>query len=208
MTEAIHPGLVLGLFFLANGLYLVSYLLRDILWLRIVAVVAALTTMPYFIIREEPMYAALVWQAAFLGVNLVNSAILMRERQPVELTEEQRRLHTQVFSLFTARQMLRILRAGEWRDAESDETLIASGDTDMRLVLVIDGRLGIHRDGECLTHLSDGQFAGEMGHIVWQRDRLQRLWQRQPELQRLFESTLSLDLVHKLAGTRVEVPDA
>ena len=172
------------------------------------------------------MYAALVWQAAFLGVNLVNSAILMRERQPVELTEEQRRLHTQVFSLFTARQMLRILRAGEWRDAESDETLIASGDTDMRLVLVIDGRLGIHRDGECLTHLSDGQFAGEMGllsgrpatadaitatptrQIVWQRDRLQRLWQRQPELQRLFESTLSLDLVHKLAGTRVEVPDA
>ena len=43
----------------ANGLYLVSYLVRDILWLRILTVIGACTLMPFFLWRPEPLLAPL-----------------------------------------------------------------------------------------------------------------------------------------------------
>lgn len=57
---------------LANTLYVVSYLLTSMLWLRALAVVAAASTLPYFYFQQEPLWSALFWQSTFLIVNLAN----------------------------------------------------------------------------------------------------------------------------------------
>ena len=49
MTTFIH---------IANVLYLVSYLVRDILWLRWLTVIAICTLMPYFYFQAEPLWAS------------------------------------------------------------------------------------------------------------------------------------------------------
>lgn len=225
MFEQINASHALALFFVANALYFASYLVRDILWLRVIAVVAALTTVPYFYLRPEPMYSALFWQGAFLLTNLVHATVLIFERRPVQLTEDQLRLHTLVFPLFTRRQMLRVLDAGEWREADAGQRLISRGEIGAHLILVFKGALEVRAGDRIRARLEDGQFAGEMSllsgrrtsadavtteptrYIAWDVTRLDRLWQRHPGLRGLFESTLSLDLVHKLAGTDIEVPD-
>ncbi len=44
---------------IANVLYMMSYLMRDILWLRIITVLAASCLVPYFYFRPDPLYAAI-----------------------------------------------------------------------------------------------------------------------------------------------------
>ena len=58
----------------ANVLYLFSYLMRDILWLRILTVVAACCLMPYFYFRPEPLMPATCnTQSISLVTSLQNS---------------------------------------------------------------------------------------------------------------------------------------
>jgi len=91
------------LFFVANILYCLAYVVRDMKWLRIMTIVAAVATFPYFLLREEPLWSAAVWQSAFAGINVVNLAWLLREQRPVPLTDEQAGLHNLVFRGLTHR---------------------------------------------------------------------------------------------------------
>ncbi len=153
------------LFFVANILYCMAYVVRDMKWLRIVTIVAALATFPYFILREEPLWSAVLWQSAFAGINVINLAWLLREQQPVPLTDEQERLHNLVFRGLTHRQLLRLLDLGEWKDAEPGEVLIQRGAPPEHLLLVAKGQADVYLDGELIAQLVHGRFAGEMGLI-------------------------------------------
>jgi len=225
MFDPLHSTGVLTLFFVANALYCLSYLVRDILWLRAIAVLAALSTFPYFYFQAEPMYLAIAWQAAFLVINLAHAIIVFRERMPTRLTAEQGQLHRSVFPLFTPRQMLRLLDIAESDTADPGETLIRQGEPAGRLVLVLDGAVKVANETRVRAHLGQGQFAGEMSlisgrptsahavataptrYLAWNAAKLASLWRRHPRLKGLFESTLSLDMVHKLAESGQEVPD-
>jgi len=225
MSTALHSPEILTLFFLANALYCASYLVRDILWLRAIAVLAAASTFPYFYFQAQPMVLAMAWQGAFLVINLVHAVLVFRERMPTPLTAEQSELHTRVFSLFTPRQMLRLLEVAQWHSADAGETLIHAGEPPERLILVVDGAVAIEDTRHVRARLHARQFAGEMGllsgretsaaavttaptrYIAWDLRRLESLWRRHPRLKALLDSTLSLDMVHKLAETGQELPD-
>lgn len=55
------------LFVMGNLLCCSSYLVRDILWLRPLAILAAASTLPYFYLQPEPLYWPIFWQASFLA---------------------------------------------------------------------------------------------------------------------------------------------
>ena len=76
----------------ANVLYLLSYLVRDILWLRVLTVVAGVVLMPYYLAQSPPLLAAVAWNVLFTGINAVQIARLLYERRPVVLTEDQAHL--------------------------------------------------------------------------------------------------------------------
>ena len=50
----------------ANVLYLVSYTMRDILWLRVFTVIAACCLIPYFYFQTEPLLAPIYWNLLFI----------------------------------------------------------------------------------------------------------------------------------------------
>ena len=86
------------IFFVANSLYVVSYMVTSILWLRIIAVIASISTFPYFYFQTEPLWLAIFWQSAFFLVNFINLAVLwysMRKRRFNEIEEE---VHTRYFA--------------------------------------------------------------------------------------------------------------
>jgi hypothetical protein len=68
----------------SNILLLVSYSVRDILWLRWFAVAAALTNIPYFLFRDGAL-AACSLALVFTSMNLHQIARLYLERRPVVL---------------------------------------------------------------------------------------------------------------------------
>ena len=68
-------------FFFANTLDVISYMVTNMIWLRTMAIVAATSTFPYFYFQPEPLWLAMFWQSMFLLVNLVNLLILFYSRR-------------------------------------------------------------------------------------------------------------------------------
>ena len=54
----------------SNILLLVSYSVRDMLWLRWFAVAAALTNIPYFLLQPNRLWPPVMWALIFTVINL------------------------------------------------------------------------------------------------------------------------------------------
>ena len=74
----------------ANVLYLVSYVMRNILWLRMFTVVGASCLMAYLYFRPDPLITAVCWNVVFVLLNLYWIVRLILERRPVRLSEDER----------------------------------------------------------------------------------------------------------------------
>ena len=72
----------------ANLCYLASFLGRDMLWLRILTCCGLLLGIVFFTCGSQPMYGPTAWHAAFLGINLIQIARLVRHRKKVQLSAE------------------------------------------------------------------------------------------------------------------------
>jgi hypothetical protein len=75
----------------ANVLYLASYSVRDILWLRVLTVTAALLLIPYYAFQPIPLTVAIAWNVLFIAINTYWIIRLIIERRPVHLTPDEAR---------------------------------------------------------------------------------------------------------------------
>lgn len=69
-----------ALIYVANGLYLASYLVRDILRLRLLTVTAVVCLVLYFASRPDPLMEVVFWNLVFLALNLVQIVRLLWPR--------------------------------------------------------------------------------------------------------------------------------
>lgn len=106
----------IALFFIANTLFCLAYIVRDMAWLRAITILAALSTLPYFYFQSTPLYEAMTWQIAFIVINSFNLTVLLLQRRPIKLNEEEKWLHKTTFSLLNPRRMRRLLGRAETRE--------------------------------------------------------------------------------------------
>ena len=111
----------------ANVLYLFAFMVRDILWLRILTVVAASCLLPYFYVRPEPLMAPIYWNLAFTTLNLFWIVRLLLERRPIKLTADEQRLCELVFRTMTPREMIKILKLASWHTADAGACFVERG---------------------------------------------------------------------------------
>ena len=208
--------LFVSMFFTANVMYCLAYVVRDILWLRVLTIIAALCTFPYFYFQKVPFYSALFWQTAFIVINAVNLTILIFERRPVFLTNDQKRLHLLLSRSFTSRELLKLLEIAEWKDAKKDEKLIKKGNRLEKLQLIFHGMVKVEVDGEIIGYIQDGGFAGEMSfasgeptsadviaiqntrYLCWQKNKLESFFDKQPHINDTMWTLLGCDMATKL----------
>ncbi len=201
---------------LANILYLFSYLMRDILWLRILTVLAASSLLPYFYLRPEPLYAAIFWNLLFTLLNIYWIFRLLLERRPVRLTHDQQRLCQIAFQTLTPRQMVKLLSLGEWQEHATSERFVEQGKPIEQLAIIYSGKAGIELHGKPVGELQEGQFIGEMGFITdevpsvdivaleptrcmwWPKGKLQDYLKNNPDLRAAFQRIIGADLSSRL----------
>ena len=97
----------------SNILMLVSYSVRDILWLRWFAVAAALTNIPYFLVRPERLWPPVLWALVFTTINLLQILRIYLERRPVTLSEDEQKLYDMGFRSLRPREFVSLMLAGE-----------------------------------------------------------------------------------------------
>ncbi len=221
---AFNLGKVLPWIHIANVLYLASYSVRDIFWLRILTVVAMLCMFPYyFSCAANPLWEPIVWNSLFLGVNLWQIFLLIRERWPVALQGLEREIYEKIFHALTPGEFTRLLKLGEWRDMKHDEILVQDGEVVQEMMLLCAGDARVLLNDVELARLKSGQFIGEMSFLTqekasasvaagddtkvlaWPQEELQAYLDKHSDLSFKLRGILGRDLVRKLQAEKARV---
>jgi len=200
----------------ANLLYLLSYLVRDILWLRIFTIIAGSSLLPYYYCQPSPMWEPIAWNLVFISINVVQSVLLILDRRPVHLKGDDLKLYQLVFDRLSPQNFRKLLELGEWRQTDADGVIVSADSAIDRVIVIYEGELAVKREERELARLEPGCFVGEMSfltgkkasadvvalaptrHVSWSFDALRQFLPKHPELRAAFQNILGADLVRKL----------
>ena len=205
---------------LAFGLIAFSFLVKDILYLRIVSVIASLFSIFYnYTIPVEPMWLAINWNFVFIAVNLYHIGIILYEKRAVKMDDRNEELYQTLFKEMTPVEYLKISRAAEWVSLKSGQRIITQGMPVPDLYLIYNGTVDVIVDGDGVAHLKDGEFVGEMSFLtekvatatckvkydticlVWKQREFKDLLKRNPSLYFTIQSVLSAQVSDKLVSS-------
>ena len=200
----------------SNILLLVSYSVRDILWLRWFAVAAALVNIPYFLLQGSILWPPVLWAGVFTVINLYQIARIYRERRPVVLSADEQRLYDLAFRSLRPREFVSLVLAGEWKDAAAGDKALMEGEPVSRICIPIAGSVEVRKRGQRLGAVEPGQligtalaltgnasqvdavFTANSRYMCWPLQSLRAFIDKRPELRVTLQSLANRDLAGKL----------
>jgi len=202
-------------FHLANVMFLLSYTVRDILWLRLITLLAGASLILSFVLQPHPPTAAIVWQVIFLAINIVRIHLLIRERRPIPLAADEQHLANLVFRTLRPRELVRLVHTGSLVDHTPGTKLVTRGVVLDDLMVIVRGTASVKLDQGAIE-IKDGTFIGELGFLtgkppgadveaatplrvlVWRVPTLRAFLDDNPELRATMQQVLGADLAMKL----------
>jgi hypothetical protein len=214
LTEIlIHAGYVLTA---------AAFLLRDILWLRLLAIAANVCVgLAAYRAGMDPHWVVVAWAVLFVAINLGHSCWLIYERYLQRLTDEEQSLYDCCFQALDRVSVRKLLRHGEWIDFAAKDCLARQGIHLDRLLLLSTGEAAVLLGGKIVARLKTGKFVGEISFLsgdistamvvatepvrclAWKKEPLERLLARQPDLVNVFYAAVGKDLAAKVAHHNV-----
>ena len=199
---------------LAFGLIAFSFIVKDILYLRLVSILASLFSVFYnWVIPVEPMWIPIGWNFVFVLLNLYHIAVLMYEKRPVKMNDKNAELYETLFKDMTPVEYLKVSKIAEWKTFKPGEIIIQEGMPVKDLHLIYNGAIDVVVKDKKVADLKDGQFVGEMSFLtekpatatcvvkydseilVWRQREFKELLKRNPSLYYSIQSLLSAQLV-------------
>lgn len=200
----------------SNILLLVSYSVRDILWLRWFAVAAALVNIPYFLLQGSILWPPVMWAGVFTIINLYQIARIYRERRPVVLSVDEQKLYDLAFRSLRPREFLSLALAGEWRDASAGQQVLTEGEPVSSICIPITGSVQVCKGGKPLGTFEPGQligtslaltgnpslvdatFTSSSRYMRWPLGSLRAFMDKRPDLRVSLQGLANRDLAGKL----------
>ena len=205
---------------LAFGLIAFSFLVKDILYLRILSILASLFSVLYnFYIPVEPMWLAINWNIIFVLVNIYHIAVIIYEKRPVKMSSKEQELHETMFRGLTPVEFLKITKIAKWKKYKTPLPIITQGKPVNDLILIYNGTVDVLVNDNKVAELKDGQFVGEMSFLtekpatatckvehnaeclVWPQKDFKDLLKRNPSLYFTIQSLLSEQVSNNLVSS-------
>jgi hypothetical protein len=145
----------------ANVLYVFCFGVRDVLWLRILAIAAMMLLLPFYANQIEPMISCMIWQIVFIAINAYWVVVIIRERLPPKMTDEEQELYDNVFkNCCSARDMLKLISHAQWCEVESGTKVIEAQTPLNELVLVHSGSVAFQIKEKEVINFHMGSLLG------------------------------------------------
>ena len=203
---------------LSSVLTLISFTVRSMVSLRLLAIGAQLTFIPYCLLQPTPLWTPIVWNLLFMGVNVCNLIILMLEKRPVVLNADEQKLYDLAFKTLSPREFLKLTTFSEFRDGKAGEPIFVQGEQSPYISILIDGEAAAVFEGEKLVNISEGRLLGlpsvlaaepqTYGIILdapsrycrWSVVQLRRFLDKTPDIRDKFRMIVSKDLLKTIRG--------
>jgi Popeye protein conserved region len=144
----------------ANLIFVSAYWVKDILWLRLLAIVGSLVVIPYYLLQNKPLWTPMMWSCVFISIHATRAWGIMKERRPVGFTGDEQFMYDKTFSTLSPQQFKRLLAIGQWQDLDRGYVLHSTGEPSDSVEAVVRGELEARRHGRVLGHARPGDLAG------------------------------------------------
>lgn len=216
------PDLNIDTFLNQIGFVLIAlaFMMRNILYLRLLAIFSSLFMMMYFLSLEG--WTGVVWQTIFIATNLLQIAWLISERFQLNLTEEQEQMYKDIFSYIPPLEFKKLMKISHFAQANPGDILIEQGSKVIYLMMIWQGMVDVIVNGKTVAQCEKGKLLGEMSflsdkpatatvqvvtptkYVIWLQDDLKHLLQNNPEIQNSMQRVFTQDLLNKLTNTHPE----
>ena len=190
-----------------------AYLLKDILWLRILLVFAAIV---YIITGISLGITSMIgWNSAYLVINLFHVIMLLLDKSTINLPDETKYVYHQVFEGMSTREFKKLITINKFEIA-IDEQLFQEGKKTSKLMMLLEGKVDVVKSDKYVTSLYSGDLVGEMSfmskdlasasvyavdnvlYAYWSHQDLARLKIKNNDIYNKFINVIGQDLVKKL----------
>ncbi len=198
----------------AYTLIFFSFLVRNLLWLRSLAIIASFTSIAYnYYVPVEPLWVPIQWNCIFIITNVVQITITLLEKRNFKLEGYEAYLHDRFFADLTSAEFKKLVKNGYLRTSEKNEVLIEQHCAVEALMVVIDGEVQVTSNGREVCRLGKGHFLGEMSFLTdeptkaevssigeisyffWEKDQLKDLISKKPKMMNAIQRVLSNQLI-------------
>ena len=194
-----------------------SYLVRDMLWLRALAILSSLVWILAMVLTRSVIVASLFWNGVFITINLWQIVSLLRENRAVSFTDEEKQLYQELFHHFKPGEFAKFVRLGQWQSIPAGTRLVENGVPAGGLWVLGHGEAEVlDEQGARKASLSTNDFVGEMSYLTheppsatvrlltdtralyWDTASLDRFFSVHPTLKIGYQSVISANLADKL----------
>lgn len=146
------------------ALLVLSMLMRDIVWLRAIAIVAGVSRI---FIRAAILYdpVTVLWETALVLINVGQLLLIWWDKGHSHSNDDEALLAGTIMPGQSGRAVRRLMQLATWRSVEEGEVLLQEGVTVKDLLFVADGAARIEKGGALVAICSRGDFVGEMGFV-------------------------------------------
>ena len=208
----------------AYTVWLVAFVAKDIVWLRLLTVAGNFIVLPYYLyFFEFPLWNPIIWIAIYTIINLVMLIIIYLESRPVNLSEAEQKIYDLTFKSLEPRVFKKLIDHGSWENLQPGVKLVTRDSELESLMLVIEGEAEVVlRNGEHLF-IPTGGFIGEQSFITggktsadvttgkestiilrWNSQNLRNYLADKVVLKDTLDLILTSDLIFKLRGMNEE----
>jgi CRP-like cAMP-binding protein len=146
---------------LSFGLTAASWMMRSVMWLRIMAIVATILGICFnYLLPSGPLWQVIGWLTLFVVINIVQVITMIREMAEEPLLNREKAILVAAWPQMHSRDFKCLMGVGTLLNLPAAETILVVGDGTDSLWLVIDGWLEEHRDDDTQYRLGTGSTSG------------------------------------------------
>ena len=209
-----------SIFIAAELIIIISFLFRDILFLRLIYVVGQLVYIAGAFIagmHHPGMKVIIFFSLISCFIHIKESVRIIYQRIPVKLPLKVIHIYRKNFQMMTTQEFLKMYQLSSTKTYQKDTQIAIQGELLSTLKMLKQGRVLIIKDNNLVTTLEAGFFIGEMSFLQsgaanatvlvasneaefmeWDRPVLDKLKVKDPELYIKFEQAIALNLIRKL----------
>ncbi len=147
---------------IAYAIIAISYLLTNIFWLRLAAVVGIGLEIIYFLLSGSPVWPSITWDTAFILINLVQLGILLRDRFSLKLSEDEKAFIKPIVGDLDKAQIAQLLRTAEWRTLAPGTLVTTEAGPVSELTFICEGQTEVRVKDQLVAHVGAGAFVGDI----------------------------------------------
>lgn len=148
-------------------LTLCSYAIRNVNWLRGVAIAASIVAIYYSATASsDPLWIPILWNLAFITLNTIQLLLTKWRARAVSLDPIENFLSKTVLSNFPPAEVKSFASISGEAEAPAGQQIIRAGSELQHLFCITQGKVDILVNGQKTAELSAGYFLGEMSLLT------------------------------------------